>query len=88
MKCVYIIKIQDVWIGGVLEPSTLMTGRMGSQCNIACVYGDELDDGCDDGFDLIRRGNADGNRDGSDNGNANGNATESVVQINNSIFQE
>ena len=35
------------------EPSTLMTGRMGSQCDINCIYGDELDDGSDDRCDGV-----------------------------------
>ena len=39
--------------GGSREPSTLMTGRMCSQCDITCVYGDELDDGSDDGCDGV-----------------------------------
>ena len=30
-----------------------MTGRMGSQCDINCVYGDELDDGSYDGCDGV-----------------------------------
>ena len=41
--------------GGSGEPSTLMTGRMGSPCDITCVYGDELDDGSDDGCDGVAK---------------------------------
>ena len=75
----HLITIQDVYgQGASREPSALMTGRMGSQCDINCVYGDKLDDGFDDGCVTVYflSGYADCNRNGTDNGNATGNATE------------
>lgn len=51
--CLYYQNPRRMDRGGSREPSTLMTGRMGSQCDITCVYGDELDDGSDDGCDGV-----------------------------------